>query len=212
MSAPTTILAVRHGETRWNVAGRMQGHLDSDLDTSGVAQADALGRRLADQRIDIVVSSDLGRTVATARGITAHTGLEIVTDARLRERHLGIFQGLTGAEAALRYPDDWRRFKSRDAGHDLKGGETLRQFSARCVACVGALAADHPGAIILVVTHGGALDVLYRHTTGLPLEAPRTFTLLNASLNTFEISEGIWTLLHWGDIAHLGVRDAIDDV
>ncbi|MEO8037683.1 MAG: histidine phosphatase family protein [Betaproteobacteria bacterium] len=212
MSAPTTLLAVRHGETRWNVAGRMQGHLDSELDSSGVEQADALGRRLADRAIDLLVASDLGRTLATARGITAHTGHEIATDARLRERHLGIFQGLTGTEAALQHPDDWRRFKTRDADHDLRGGETLRQFSARCVACVSELAADHPGATLLIVTHGGALDVLFRHATGLPLEAPRTFTLLNASLNTFEIQAARWTVLHWGDIDHLGVRDAIDDV
>lgn len=208
----TTILAVRHGETRWNAEGRMQGHLDSDLDPSGVAQADALGRRLAGQRIDLVVASDLGRTLATARGITAHTRHEIRTDPRLRERHLGIFQGLTGTEAALQHPEDWRRFKSRDPAHDLSGGETLRTFSARCVGCVSALAETHPRSTILVVTHGGVLDVLFRHTTGLPLEAARTFTLLNASLNTFEIDAGLWTLLHWGDIAHLGVRDAIDDV
>ncbi|MBX9962255.1 MAG: histidine phosphatase family protein [Burkholderiales bacterium] len=208
----TTLLVVRHGETKWNVEGRMQGHLDSDLDTSGVEQADAVGRRLAGERIDGVISSDLGRTVATARGITAHTRHEIRTDARLRERHLGIFQGLTGTEAALRHAHDWRRFKERDPEHDLHGGETLRQFSARCVECVNDLAARQPRATLLVVTHGGVLDVLFRHTTGLPLEAPRTFTLLNASLNTFEITDGMWTLLHWGDIAHLGVRDAIDDV
>lgn len=208
----TTLLVVRHGETKWNVEGRMQGHLDSDLDKSGVDQADALGRRLAGEHIDAVIASDLGRTIATAQGITAHTGHGIRTDARLRERHLGIFQGLTGTEAALRHAHDWRRFKERDPDHDLTGGETLRQFAARCVGCVNQLAAAHPGATLLVVTHGGVLDVLFRHTTGLPLEAPRTFTLLNASLNTFEISDGMWTLLHWGDIAHLGVRDAIDDV
>lgn len=208
----TTILAVRHGETRWNAEGRMQGHLDSDLDPSGVAQADALGRRLAGQRIDHVIASDLGRTLATASGITAHTRHEFRTDAGLRERNLGIFQSLTGAEAAMRHPDDWRRFKSRDPAHELGGGESLRTFSARCVGCVSTLARNHPDSILLLVTHGGVLDVLFRHTTGLPLEAPRTFTLLNASLNTFEIEDGRWTLLHWGDIAHLGVRDAIDDV
>lgn len=208
----TTILAVRHGETRWNREGRMQGHLDSDLDPEGAAQADALGRRLAREHIDRVVASDLGRTVATARGILAHTGHEMTLDARLRERHLGIFQGLTGEEAALRHAAHWRRFKSRDPDHDLVTGESLRTFSARCVECVAALAHAHPDATILVVTHGGVLDVLFRHSTGLALEAPRTFTLLNASLNTFEIDAGRWNLLHWGDIAHLGVRDAIDDV
>lgn len=209
---PTRVLAVRHGETVWNVQGRMQGHLDSSLDASGRAQADALGRRLRLETIHAVYASDLGRTLETAGRIVAHTGHPVVSDRRLRERHLGIFQGLTGEEAAERYPEHWHRFRARDPDHDLDGGETLVQFSARVVTGVTDLAARHRAQCILIVTHGGALDVMYRHSTGMRLEAPRTFTLLNASLNVFEVAAGTWTLLHWGDVDHLGVRDAIDDL
>ena len=208
----TTILAVRHGETVWNLQGRMQGYLDSDLDAGGVQQADLLGLRLAGETIDAVYSSDLGRTLATARGITRHTRHEIRQEPGLRERHLGKFQGLTGEEAAKHHPDDWRRFKSRDPHHDLGDGETLVVFSARCVTAVERIAAAHPGGRVLVVSHGGVLDCLYRHALGISLDAPRNWTLLNASLNTLTVSAGDWRLVHWGDVDHLGVRDAIDDI
>ncbi len=207
----TRVLAVRHGETAWNIAGRMQGHLDSDLDASGQAQADALGRRLATETIHHVYSSDLGRTVETARRIVASTGHAIALDAGLRERHLGVFQGLTGTEAQARHPEHWARFRSRDPDHDVDGGESLRTFSQRVNGAATRLAAHHPGRTLLLVTHGGALDVLYRHATGLALDAPRTFTLLNASLNEFHVRDGRWTVVHWGDVEHLGVHDAIDD-
>lgn len=207
----TRVLAVRHGETAWNIAGRMQGHLDSDLDASGQAQADALGRRLAAETIHHVYSSDLGRTIETTRRIVASTGHAFDLDAGLRERHLGVFQGLTGAEAQARHPDHWARFRSRDPDHDVDGGESLYAFSARVNGAAARLAARHPGATLLLVTHGGALDVMYRHATGLALDAPRTFTLLNASLNEFHVSDGRWTVVHWGDVEHLGVHDAIDD-
>jgi probable phosphoglycerate mutase len=211
-SLTTRVLAVRHGETAWNIAGRMQGHLDSDLDTSGQEQADALGRRLAAQTIHHVYASDLGRTVETAQRIVASTGHRFTLDPGLRERHLGIFQGLTGNEAQARHAAHWARFRTRDPDHDLDGGESLRTFSARVNGAAARLAAAHPGQTLLLVTHGGALDVMYRHATGLALEAPRTFTLLNASLNEFHVQDGGWTVVHWGDVEHLGVHDAIDDV
>lgn len=208
----TRVLAVRHGETAWNIAGRMQGHLDSSLDASGQSQADALGRRLAAEAIHHVYASDLGRTVETAKRIVVATGHEIALEAGLRERHLGVFQGLTGTEAQAAHPAHWTRFRSRDPDHDLDDGESLRAFSARVNGAAARLASLHPGRTLLLVTHGGALDVMYRHATGLALEAARNFTLLNASLNEFHVRDGRWTVVHWGDVDHLGVRDAIDDV
>ncbi len=212
MTAATRVLAVRHGETLWNVAGRMQGYLDSPLDASGQAQAEALGKRLAAEPIDALYVSDLGRTMETAQRIAVHTGHALIPDARLRERHLGIFQGLTGEEASSLHPDHWRRFRSRDPEHTLESGESLRQFSTRVVTAVAALAAPHDRGTILVVTHGGVLDCLRRHATGLALDGHRTYTLLNASLNTFSVAGSMWAMVDWGDVSHLGLRDSIDDV
>ena len=91
-SSATELTVVRHGETVWNNEGRQQGHLDSPLSPLGLRQAQAIANRLASERFNAIYSSDLGRAWATAERITACHDLEIHTDPRLRERHLGIFQ------------------------------------------------------------------------------------------------------------------------
>ncbi len=105
----TTLLVVRHGETQWNLEGRWQGHLDSDLTELGQRQARALAKHPAMETVDRVYSSDLGRALATAHEIAVRRGLGIHREPRLRERHLGIFQGLTRAEMTERFPEEVAR-------------------------------------------------------------------------------------------------------
>src|SRR5437899_11865837 len=101
----TQVIIVRHGQTQWNLKLIRQGHLDSPLTERGIAQAKALGQRLAQEKFSALYSSDLGRAVQTAEMIANATGHNIITDARLRERHLGIFQGLNGDEIRERFPE-----------------------------------------------------------------------------------------------------------
>lgn len=98
MSDTTRLIVVRHGETRANVEGRWQGHRDWPLTEVGVAQAEAVAQRLEGCGFSSLYSSDLGRALHTARIIANRSGHAIVADERLRERHLGVFQGLTRAE------------------------------------------------------------------------------------------------------------------
>src|SRR5262245_50858139 len=119
----THVIIVRHGETEWNIAGVRQGHLDSRLTARGIAQAKALAARLGRERFAALYSSDLGRAVQTAREISIVTGHEVVTDARLRERHLGIFQGLSGDEIDERYPKERRRLRTMGPDYIIPGGE-----------------------------------------------------------------------------------------
>src|SRR3954470_7385192 len=100
------IIAVRHGETEWTAAGREIGQLDSALTPKGVEQAERLAVRLSRLKIDAVYSSDLGRAMATAAAIAARRGMQVIPDPALRERHMGIFQGLTTAEIDARHPDE----------------------------------------------------------------------------------------------------------
>ena len=108
----TQLIVVRHGETEWNIAGIRQGHLDSRLTARGMAQAKALAQRLARERFTALYSSDLGRAVQTAMSVADLTGHEVVTDARLRERHLGIFQGLNADEILRRFPEERRMLRT----------------------------------------------------------------------------------------------------
>ena len=199
----THLLVIRHGETEWNRQGRFQGHLNSALNAEGLAQAAALGERLAAERFDLLLSSDLGRALQTASAIAMRTGHEIVVEPRLRERRMGIFQGLTPAEAQARYPGDYARFRSHDPDYVIPGGESLRQLFQRSIACFAELAVRHEGRTLAMVTHGGVLAMLYRHAMAMPLEAPRDFSLHNTGVNRFHHRRGAWQLQSWGDIAHL---------
>jgi probable phosphoglycerate mutase len=202
--APDThLLVIRHGETEWNSQGRFQGHLDSALNREGLAQAEALGEYLAQERFDLLLSSDLGRALQTASAIAMRSGHEIVVEPRLRERRMGIFQGLTPAEVQARYPGEYARFSTRDPDYVIPDGESMRQLYARSVACFTELAERHAGLTMAAVTHGGVLAMLYRHARAMPLAAARDFSLHNTGVNRFRHRLGAWELQSWGEIGHL---------
>jgi 2,3-bisphosphoglycerate-dependent phosphoglycerate mutase len=206
----TQFIIVRHGQTQWNHRGIRQGHLDSDLTARGIAQAKALGIRLAREHFTTLYSSDLGRAVHTARIIAASTGHEIVTDARLRERHLGVFQGLDGDQIRAKYPEQYRLHRTVGPDYVIPEGESVRQQVARNVAYLTQIAPKHLGETIVVVTHGGVLSGLFRHTFSIPFDAPRRFEFTNAGLNMFNYEEGNWFLQTWGDTSHLCEVGTID--
>ena len=206
----THVIAVRHGETHWNTEGRRQGHLDSSLTEKGRAQAEALSERFTHDSCTAIYSSDLGRAFDTAKIIAATTSHEVITDERLRERNLGIFQGLDGDEIRERYPAEYEQHRNGGADHAVPSGESFRAQTARNMACLEELARRHAGEIIMVVTHGGVLSALFRHTLAISLDAPRRFSFKNASVNVFKHQDGTWGLETWGDITHLKRMGALD--
>jgi probable phosphoglycerate mutase len=199
----TRIIAIRHGETDWNVATRIQGQLDIALNETGHRQARRLAAALADEALDAVYSSDLARARETAQAVARHAGLEVRADTGLRERGFGVFEGLTFTEIEQRFPDSARRWRQRDASFGPDGGETLQAFYQRAVASVATLAAQHRGQHIAVVAHGGVLDALYRAATRVALDAPRTWQVSNASINRLLASEAGFVLVGWDDTCHL---------
>ena len=207
----TVIFAVRHGETEWNLEGRQQGHLDSPLTANGIKQAHLLANGLAEKKIDILFSSDLGRALQTAEIIAKRLSLEIYTDSRLRERHLGIMQQLTMIEFRKEYPEEATKFATGDPDYILPGGESSRQRYNRCIKCAETLALRNAGKTILIVAHGGVLTSFFYKATNTPLAESRHFSLFNASINSFSISDGKWRLDTWGEIAHLKDMIVLDD-
>ena len=207
----TTVMLIRHGETAWNVEGRIQGHLDIPLNDIGLAQADAVGRRLRPEIFDAIYSSDLIRAFRTASPVVGNPETDLSREPRLRERNLGVLQGLTGHESMASQPAAWSVFKSRDPELPLEAGESLGEFSRRAVIFVDEMVARHSGQRILLVTHGGVLDAAYRHATGMPLSATRDFPILNASINVIAHDGRRWSLQSWGDVSHLPQELAMDD-
>ena len=199
----TRVVAIRHGQTDWNLASRVQGHRNIGLNDTGRRQAQQVALALADEPFDAVYASDLDRARDTARALARHAGTELRLDSGLRERSFGVFEGLTYAEIEQRLPDAARRWRQRDAGFGPDGGETLRAFYERAVGSVAALAAHHRGQHIAVVTHGGVLDALYRAAVRLPLEAPRPSHIANAGINRLLASDDGLVVVGWNDTCHL---------
>ncbi|MBU1236863.1 MAG: histidine phosphatase family protein [Gammaproteobacteria bacterium] len=199
----TRICMVRHGETDWNVERRIQGHIDISLNAAGIAQADAAALGLRGHRFDAAYSSDLDRAWQTARTIGQRQGVEVRKAPGLRERNYGVLQGLTTAEIAVRYPQAYARYQARDTEHNFETGESLSAFAERIAVAIETLAVAHPGETLLMVSHGGVLDICYRRATGRGLESSRDFAIPNAALNWFEVGPDGWRLLEWADRRHL---------
>jgi probable phosphoglycerate mutase len=199
----TQIILIRHGETVWNQQRRMQGHSDSPLSETGMRQAGQLARRLKQITFNALYSSDSGRAHHTARSVAEVTGHDIVLEPRLRERHFGVFEGLTGSEIETSFPAEYARFKTRDQAYVIPGGESALQFRARVFSCLQEIADRHGRELVVVITHGLVLDAVYRAALGIPPELPRIHELVNAGINRLRYDGGAWHVEAWADGSHL---------
>lgn len=208
---PTTFCLIRHGETAWNAERRIQGQIDIPLNPTGQAQAQATAQALLGQHFDAALCSDLMRAHATARAAAERLGIALTPDRQLRERHYGLFQGLTYTEAEQRHPQDFARHSAREPDYAFPdGGESLSGFARRVETALERIAATHPGGRVLIVTHGGVLDIAHRLATGKALSQPRDFVLPNAALNWIVREPAGWRLLSWGEQDHLAhARDEL---
>lgn len=207
----TRFILLRHGETHWNLEARIQGQHDSTLTAAGLAQAESLGERMAGERFDLLVASDLGRAVRTAQAISRRTGHPILEDARLRERHFGVCQGLTYGEVDHQYPDVFSSVREVDPDFAVPEGESRRQFHDRVRDAFESLAREHDGRRLAVVSHGGVLAMLYRVIHGIPIGTPHPIPIRNASYNAVAW-DGRWHVEAWGDTLHLPAGPAFNEL
>ena len=199
----TRILAIRHGETLWNVDSRIQGHLDIGLNDTGRWQAERLGMALKDEPIAAIYASDLSRAHDTALAVSRHIGVPVQPEPGLRERSFGEFEGRTFAEIEKELPEQAQRWRQRDPAFTPTGGESLLMLEARVLSVAARLAAQHPGEQIALFAHGGVMDILYRAATRLDLQAPRTWALGNTAINRLLWSPEGFSLVGWADVQHL---------
>ena len=200
----TRILAIRHGETDWNVATRIQGQIDISLNPQGQWQAKQVAKALAEEDIHAIYASDLSRALVTAQHIAEFHSHEVNQISSLRERHYGFFEGQTWDEIQTAHPEDAALWRDRDPHWTPKnGGESLVMLHARVNHMVNEIASRHRGEQIALVTHGGVLDILYRIATGQDLQVARSWGLRNTAINRL-----LWTpqglqLVGWADERHL---------
>jgi probable phosphoglycerate mutase len=200
----TRVIVVRHGETEWNVAARVQGHCDSPLTAAGVEQAGLLARRLALEAFDVLIASDLGRALQTAQRIAELTHHRVIADARFRERNFGAGEGLGYDEIDRRFPNAFARAGAIDPDYAIPGGESRRQFHARIRGAFESVVHEYAGQTVVVVAHGGVLATFYRHVHDIGLENPHRIPIANASYNALRHDDGVFAVEAWADTAHLG--------
>ena len=198
----TEIILIRHGETEWNSQQRMQGHSNSDLSSVGQAQIQALGQWMKNVPFNHIYSSDSLRAKQTAEAITQFSGHELKIDLRLREKNLGVFEGLTSEEARERHPEVFRLFKTAGSKYVIDEGESTQQLQDRALEIVDEIRIKHPEEHVLLVTHGGFIRVVMKHTLGLSLETPTRFLIRNTGVFRL-VWEDKWIVSQMGGVSHL---------
>jgi probable phosphoglycerate mutase len=215
----TQLIIVRHGQTDWNIERRIQGWRDIDLNDNGRMQAQRLAAALASPEskhapLHAIYSSDLSRARETAQAVARALQLPLNVTSGVRERNYGILEGVPFDQMHEHHPEVAAIWKSRDPDGVIPQGETLRTFNERVTGALHDIAKRHQQERVMVVTHGGAMDIIWRAATGEPIEAPRKTVFLNASINRIAIKVNgdafEWELHEWGDISHL--EDADNDV
>lgn len=199
----TELILLRHGETDWNRELRFQGHVDVALNAIGMEQARRLARRLAGETAHRLYASDLLRAQQTAQPVAQQLSLASVSDPALREQSFGRVDGMKVEDIKAQHPQAWEGWLRFHEDFCMPEGETTRQFHGRVMDAVYRLVAAHPGETLVLVTHGGVLDMIYRTARSLGLGGPRQSEIPNAGLNRVRVHQAGIDILAWADVQHL---------
>ena len=167
----TLIHLIRHGQTNWNVEGRIQGQTDSILTEIGQAQAVDAGEALKNHRFDAAYSSTSIRALDTAKSILAHHQTELRPTPDLLEIHFGSWEGRLYAELEADDPENHDYFFNNPAKFNVEGVETFYQVQTRAMATIDKIAAAHPQQTVLLVSHGLYIRAILNHIQGTAMEA-----------------------------------------
>lgn len=193
MTETTRVLLIRHGQSRGNAEGRFGGHSPTPLSELGHRQAEATALALADERVTAIYSSDLLRALQTAEPLARATGLEVTRTAALRERSVGLMEGLTFEEAAAAHPEEYAALLRRDFEHVLAGGESYRQLLDRAAAELDRAVERHRGGTLALFSHTGTICILALHLMGAldaPTLKPVWLSSSNCGVTRFSIEHG----------------------
>ena len=200
----TTVLLVRHGQTKSNVTGFYMGWSDEDLDDVGYSQARSLSSRLAGLPVTSVYTSPLRRTFTTATILAQPHELELKVLDDLIEINLGDWQGLHMDEIMQRWPEIWQQSRVDPSNITMPNGESFRQVTERAVRAFDMIISANQGRHTAIVAHEVVVKVLAIHVLGTTNSIYRRFEINNASLSMVRITDGTARLTTLNDISHLG--------
>jgi phosphoserine phosphatase len=205
------LILVRHGESEWNRIGRYQGQLDAPLSDLGLRQAEALGNRLANERLDAIYSSPLQRARRTADAIaTRHPHLTIEEDAALLEIHHGDWQGMYAPDVRERYAemlDEWRTYPTRS---QMPNGESFSNILKRTLNFRERMCREHTAdASIVVSTHDVVVKILIADALGMHMDRINRLWITNASISVVEYTDNLPFLVSLSEACHLGHLETV---
>jgi broad specificity phosphatase PhoE len=207
MSLTTHVVIIRHGQSQGNAEGRFGGHTDTPLSPRGRRQAQATAKALASEKFSAIYSSDLPRAIETASPLAKLTGVSLETTDALRERSVGVMEGLTFEEAAEQHPEQYQALLHRDFEHVLVGGESYRQTLDRASRQLDDAIEQHQGGRIALFAHTGTICIVILHLLGA-LDAPELkpvwIATANCGIARFELrDDGFVRVLCINDTRHL---------
>ncbi len=205
MSDPVRLLLARHGQTEWHGDNRYVSRTDIALTETGHAQARALAHRAEREKVDLVLSSPLGRALLTARPAAAARNLEPEIDERLRELDFGEWEGRTLSEIREQDPETVRRFEE-SAEHGFPGGEPLHEGADRGLEVFAGLSRSHAGGTVLLVAHNTLLRLALCRMLGVELGQYRRLMprVLNGALSEVRFTESGGALYSFNDAGQPG--------
>ena len=194
---------MRHGQSTWNHEHRIQGQLDPPLSDQGRRQAALLGRRLAGRAFAGFYTSDLKRASQTSALVGSALGMEPVPMPEIREIYLGEWEGLRTEDIVTRFPQAWATWSEEPDWDLVPGGEGSIAFEARVAAAMDSILDRHRHGDVLVVTHGGLIQVALHRVVGRPSRGIFAFRIQNASVSVIELRGGRLVVSGVNDVAHL---------
>lgn len=197
------LILVRHGYTYWNEEKKYQGFSDIDLNPQGIEEAIKVGKRLSLEKIDMIYSSPLRRSLHTAEIINESFNKEIQISECLKEINFGEWEGYTYEEIVKHYPelmDDWHE---RPADMRPPKGENFRDLQERAINVLHEIYDVNKGKNVLIVTHGGLISVLVCHILKIELDELWKFISSNTGITILEEMDDELILTTFNEHGHL---------
>ena len=197
------LILVRHGETRWNKEGRVQGNSsDTELSDRGIKQVSKLALFLKNENIAAVVSSPLKRTVAMAEAIASQHELSVVVDDEIRELDFGELEGVSFSKSSMSFGQFLMQWCQKGVSKRLPGGESLVELQKRCWITVERLLAEHKSETAVIVSHYFVIIAVLLKALDLPLECFTKFKLSPGSITILEFKDWGTRLVVFNDTSY----------
>lgn len=194
---------IRHGQSKWNIEEKVQGQTDISLTKKGKHEAELMGKRLKNKKIDSIYSSDLSRAYETASIIGEKIDKKIKTMEELREMNFGIWEGMYNLEIKEKEPIDFILWRKDPCALKIEKGETLDELQERAMNAINNIINNDPGKNIVIISHGATLKTIILGLIKMELFHFKNLTLSNVGLTIIEFRDYNKVIKVLNDTSHI---------